>query len=57
MKKKILAVVMSAAMVFGLAACGTSDKADKTDNAKYPYKKPACTRKSFGKTGGFFIIP
>ncbi len=28
MKKKILAVVMSAAMVFGLAACGTSDKAD-----------------------------
>ena len=33
MKKKILAVVMSAAMVFGLAACGTSDKADKTDNA------------------------
>ena len=33
MKKKILAVAMSAAMVFGLAACGTSDKADKTDNA------------------------
>lgn len=33
MKKKILAVVMSAAMVFGLAACGTSEKADKTDNA------------------------
>ena len=33
MKMKILAVVMSAAMVFGLAACGTSDKADKTDNA------------------------
>lgn len=33
MKKKILAVVMSAAMVFGLVACGTSDKADKTDNA------------------------
>ena len=57
MKKKILAVVMSAAMVFSLAACGTSDKADKTDNAKYPYKKPACTRKNFGKTGGFCIIP
>lgn len=28
MKKKILAVVMSAAMVFGLAACGASDKTD-----------------------------
>ena len=33
MKKRVLALLLAATMVFGLAACGGSDSGDTADNA------------------------